>query len=160
MKKSTCIEFIKTLYKELHKQVKHTKKNDVINLEDIECLYDLDLRKLLINNGLCEKVGEQNTLTITRPLRLSNVKCNILLIDSICFTANNFLQIENSYIDALKVYSSKISSFIIKNSSIVELTISDSTIQEDVVFNFSSVNPKTIAVLFGIAFFLGFYLTK
>ena len=26
--------------------------------------------------------------------------------------------------------------------------------------NFSSVNPKTIAVLFGIAFFLGFYLTK
>lgn len=139
MKKRSYIDSIKTLYKELLKQVKCTKKNDVINIEDIECPYNLDLRRLLIDLGLCVKTGEQDILTITKPLRLKNIKCNVLLIESICFEDNNCFQIENSLIDTLKVYSTRFSSFTIKNSSVTELTIDDSTIQENVAFDFSCI---------------------
>ena len=133
---------LKTVHIIENQILKNKNKNSacpLINIEDIECPYNLDLRRLLIDLGLCVKTGEQDILTITKPLRLKNIKCNVLLIESICFEDNNCFQIENSLIDTLKVYSTRFSSFTIKNSSVTELTIDDSTIQENVAFDFSCI---------------------
>lgn len=132
-----------TLYDKLVKIVKPTKENDSVFIENIESTSEMDLRKLIINTGLCKIVEGNTVLTLARPLILSNIKCKTLSIQSIDLNDTNaYLMIQNSSIDSLWIHSCKFRSLKIEKSFIPELTIIDSNVHENVLFDFSEV-PNT-----------------
>ena len=134
-------------HEELARLLRHAKNNDVLSLENVECPFELSLRKLFVDVGIGKIDKEQDRLNCTCPFLLSNVKCKTLIVDSICFECSNSFQIQNSHIDSLGIYSCKISSFKIDNSIAPKMTIEDSVIHNDISLNFSSVpitSPITI----------------
>ena len=134
-----------TLYAKLLKIVSSTKNNDSVFIENIECTSEMDLRKLIINAGLCKIVERDSVLTLTRPIILSNIKCKTLSIQAIDLSnTNSFLKIQDSSIDSLWIQSCKFRSLKIKKSFIPELTFIDSNVHENVNFDFSEVPDTSI----------------
>ncbi len=135
-------------YDELVQQVSHTKRGNIVSIKDFEWPQELNLRKLLIDAGLCRDVKEGCPLTLNYPLLLTNVKCKVFNVTGFCFEdSTNGFQINDSTIESLWINSCKFSSFVIKKSIIPELTIIDCYIQENVNFDFSRLsdtNPVKI----------------
>lgn len=138
MKEKHCT-IIKT-YDALVRYVRHTKKGNIVSIENIEYSRELDLRKLLVDTELYKGIKGNSILTLTRPLRLANVKCKAISVTSICCDdATNYFQINNSTIESLRIHSCKFSSFEIKKSVITKLTIIGSHIRRNVFFDFSGI---------------------
>lgn len=132
-----------TSYKELVKKVQYTKKDHVVFLGNAEIPFELDLCKLLEDAGICKRITEQSTLELNCSLLLENIKCKELLISSICFKDScHYFIVRNSCIDSIRIYSCHFNLFKIDDSTIPELTIVDSFINEDAFFDFYKVPAK------------------
>ena len=140
MKKGTGSAYkIVNSHEELVKLLKHAMKRNIVSIENVECSFELNLSKLLIDAKISKIAEKQDTLTFPQPLLLSNVKCKTLVVESICLDDSSFLLIQESHVDSLRICSCKFKSFEIENSVIPDLTIEDSVIHDNVILDFSCV---------------------
>ena len=134
-------------YEQLVKQVKHMNKRDDVVIKDIELPFEINLHQLLVDAEFFDKTEEGAISTLTCSLIFDNVKCKDLIVSSLGINdTSKRLQIRKSCIDSLCIQSC-ILYLSFSESSIMNLTINDSIIQEDIELDFSNVlssSPFTI----------------
>jgi hypothetical protein len=134
-------------YEQLVKQVKNMNKKDDVVIKDIELPFEVNLHQMLVDAGFYDKTEEGDMSTLTCSLIFDNVKCKDVRVSSLGVKdASIKFQIRNSYIDSLCIQSC-ILYISFMESSVMNLTINDSIIQEDIELNFSkasSFSPVTV----------------
>lgn len=141
-KKRDVTNKIISSYEELVELVKHTKNSSIFSLDNIEYPFNLNINKLLVDAEIC--MNDKETLTLTRPLSLSNVECKALWITSIPLCETDiYLIIKDSTIDSLSIYSSIFCCITIENSTINNLTIDDCHIQGNLKLDYSKLSLST-----------------
>lgn len=141
-------------YEELVKLVKHTKKKNLICIDNVELSFILNLNRLFNDLGFLKKNEKNNTQILNLPFILDNVKISELFVENIIFKEP--FQINNSNIEVQRIYSCEIEFFILRSTIISELLIDDSIVHEDTSLDFSDViNDYSVKVCIEDSLFKG-----
>ena len=131
-------------YAELVKLLKQSKEKGSFVLRDIDIPFELDLHKLFIDTGSCQKVDNECPLDLACPVLLEGINCKSLLVTFINISnAGKHFKIIGSHIDSLWIHTCNLNSLKIEHSSISKLSVFDSSIYEDVCFDFSNLQPTS-----------------